>query len=106
MAVEARSTELTRAESSLSIAGDPRELSFEIEPFRQYLRQLLPLLLNADAHELDVMLEGQGFEDKAHKWASDPAAGVIYIVKTRDDISGEDSGQSSSLHHHGVLVLT
>ena len=98
--------ELTRAESSLSIAADARELSFEIEPFRQYLRQLLPLLLNADAHELELMLDAAGFEDKASKWASDPAAGVIYVVKMRDDISGEDLGQSSSLPHHAVLLLT
>ena len=106
MAVEARSPELTRAESSLSIAGDARELSFKVDTFRQYLRQLLPLLLNADAHELELMLDASGFEDKASKWANDPAAGVIYIVKMRDQIPGDDSSQSRPTPRRRMLPLT
>lgn len=90
------SVDLTRDASSLSLVD---ALSpFEISVFRDYLRLLLPLLLGADQHELSLLLDTLSFEEMAKKWASDSQAGVIYILKSRDQQLITDSGERHHSH--------
>ncbi|KAL8276643.1 hypothetical protein RQP46_010992 [Phenoliferia psychrophenolica] len=72
---------------------------FDLAGFQTYLSSLLPLILGADQHHLDHLFSDPEFPDRANKWASDPSAGVVYVVKTRDepDERDQDDVDSTSL---------
>lgn len=78
--------------SALVPSSSTSSTTFSLEPFRAYLAQLVPLLLGSTAgdigDELDTMWDAGGDEDavgeRVSKWAADPSAGVVYIVKSRD----------------------
>lgn len=62
----------------------------------QYLRQLVPLAIGADPAEVEALLERPELATTATRWAQDPAAGAIYIVKTRDERNQDEDGQSQT----------
>lgn len=81
---------LERSESSKSLAVDTAPpsspaTSFDLSVFCRYLTRLIPLLLGAEEHDLETLYEVPEFSERASKWASDPSAGVVYVVKTRDE---------------------
>lgn len=59
------------------------ESSFDLADFKAYLLQLLPLIIQADASDLDPLLESKEFRDRASRWATDSNAGALYVVKQR-----------------------
>ena len=89
---------LARGESSLSLVDrdtttrQAAATAFDLPAFQTYLAALLPLVLGADEHHLDHLFNGPDFADRAAKWASDPSAGVVYVVKTRDEPDERDAG--------------
>lgn len=87
---------LARGESSLSLAERdppaPARLAFDLPAFETYLAQLLPLVLGADEHHLAQLFAAPEFADRATRWASDPSAGVVYVVKSRDELEDRDNG--------------
>lgn len=95
---------LPRLDSSLSLSNEaraspptPSPNTFDIVPFRIYLSQLIPLVLGAQADELQDMFTLPDFQERAARWAGDPSAGVVYVVKTRemdddDVVQGQDAG--------------
>lgn len=75
--------------SALVPSSNTSSTTFSLEPFRAYLAQIVPLLLGADGgNELDTMWDAGADEDavgeRVRKWAADPSAGVVYVVKSRD----------------------
>ena len=87
---------MERTESSLSLSLDTRPLppstTFDLPAFRLYLSQLIPLLLGAQEHEIEDMFDLPDFAEHATKWASDPSAGVVYVVKTREERDEGEEG--------------
>ncbi|GJN87844.1 hypothetical protein Rhopal_000799-T1 [Rhodotorula paludigena] len=67
-----------------SVRGPPAN-SFDLAAFRTYLAQLLPLLIAADPADLETLFERADFGERATRWASDPNAGALYVVKNRDE---------------------
>lgn len=61
------------------------EPAFDLAAFKAYLLQLLPLIIQADAGDLDPLLESKEFRDRASRWATDSNAGALYVVKQRTD---------------------
>lgn len=70
--------------SQASVRGPPAN-SFDLAAFRTYLAQLLPLLIAADPTDLETLFERADFGERATRWASDPNAGALYVVKNRDE---------------------
>lgn len=76
-------------------AAPPFELAF----FKQFLGQLVQLLIGSSVDELDALFESSNFADTATKWAGDPSAMVVYVVRTRDEVDEQDGdvqGMSTS----------
>lgn len=77
-----------------SVSNERGTPSFDLDRFRSYLLQLLPLLLGANSSDLSTLLDSDSFQENALKWANDVNAGVVYIVKSRI-ILEEVTGMSS-----------
>lgn len=57
--------------------------AFDVATLRAYLSQLLPLIIQADPEDLEPLLESREFAERASRWATDPNAGALYVVKQR-----------------------
>ncbi|GAA6000808.1 hypothetical protein JCM10207_004669 [Rhodosporidiobolus poonsookiae] len=68
----------------------PPTTPFDLAAFQFYLKQLLPLLIDAEAHDLDALFERSDSNELATRWAGDANAGALYVVKTRDEREVED----------------
>lgn len=75
---------------------DAADAPFDVAGFQQYLKQLLPLVIQADERDLDPLLEADEFKDRAARWATDPNAGALYVVKSRSE-SVDDAAQGMSI---------
>lgn len=62
--------------------NQPIQSNFELEPFKTYLSQLVPILLGPD--NIESLFDGDQFELVATRFASDPNQAVVYVVKERD----------------------
>ncbi|BGP13270.1 hypothetical protein JCM10213_004960 [Rhodosporidiobolus nylandii] len=63
----------------------PPSSPFDLAAFQRYLHQLLPLLIDARSKDLDALFDQPDFADRATRWAADPNAGALYVVKQRDE---------------------
>ncbi|GAA5960288.1 hypothetical protein JCM21900_000936 [Sporobolomyces salmonicolor] len=77
-------------QSTSAAASSTTATTFDLAAFRVYLAQLLPLLIDANPHELDTLFDQPQFEDRASRWALDPHAGALYVVKTQDERDPHD----------------
>jgi dynein heavy chain 1 len=67
---------------------------FDVPAFKIYLAQLLPLVIGADAQELEALFESGEFVERSTRWATDPNAGALYLVKSREeDEETRDTGE-------------
>ncbi|GAA5974101.1 hypothetical protein JCM11641_003434 [Rhodosporidiobolus odoratus] len=73
----------------------PPPASFDLVAFKHYLAQLLPLLISAERTELGALFERPDFGERATRWAGDQNAGVLYVVKTRDERELDDETDQS-----------
>jgi len=70
---------------------------FDVTAFRTYLAQLLPLVIGANPHELEILFESSEFTEKSTRWATDVNAGALYVVKSRDEVDElKDTGERPS----------
>ena len=75
---------IAESESNLNLfnsSSNGGETSFDVDAFRSYLRQLLPLVLGAITSDLPTLFDSNEFQENAIKWANDSNSGVVYIVK-------------------------
>jgi hypothetical protein len=83
---------IAESESNLfNSSSNGGETSFDVNTFRAYLRQLLPLVLGAITSDLPTLFDSNEFQENAIKWANDSNSGVVYIVKSRalvDEVEG------------------
>ncbi|GAA5850789.1 hypothetical protein JCM8547_009091 [Rhodosporidiobolus lusitaniae] len=67
---------------------DPRtplsSTPFDLAVLQTYLSQLLPLVIDASRDDLEALFELPDFGERATRWAGDPNAGALYVVKSRD----------------------
>lgn len=86
--MEDRRSPLLSREDSLTTLAPPTERAppppFHLDQFQLFLNQLVPLLIGATQEELDLLYSSTDFTDRATKWAQDPNAPVVYLVKQRD----------------------
>ena len=57
--------------------------TFDLDTFKTYLNQLVPVLLGQDS--VESLFEDDEFEVVAARFASDPNQAVVYVVKERDE---------------------
>ncbi|GAA5901689.1 dynein heavy chain [Sporobolomyces salmoneus] len=63
---------------------------FDAPAFKTYLAQLLPLVIGANPHELESLFESGEFAERSTRWATDPNAGALYVVKSREEDEDEE----------------
>ncbi|BGP45295.1 dynein heavy chain [Rhodotorula kratochvilovae] len=80
--------------SSSPRGPSPPPAQFDLATLRKYLVQLLPLLIDANPADLDSLFERGDFADRATRWASDPNAGALYVVKLREERDDDDTASS------------
>lgn len=66
-----------------TLASTTAQPAFDLPAFESYLLQLLPLVIQAAPRDLDALFRGSDFAERASRWAADPTAGALYIVKQR-----------------------
>jgi dynein heavy chain 1 len=66
-------------------------VSFDTEPFRVYLRALLPPVIACLPEDVEGLFDDT-FDDRVAKFASEPGA-VLYVVKSK--YSGEDAAEGA-----------
>lgn len=70
---------------------------FDAAAFKDYLTQLLPLVIGANPLELRSLFESGQFVERSTRWATDPNAGALYVVKSREeDEDAEETGERDS----------
>ncbi|BGP05267.1 dynein heavy chain [Rhodotorula toruloides] len=92
------------AESPPTATPGPRN-QFDLAAFRKYLGQLLPLLIEAEPADLESLFERSDFSERATRWANDPNAGVLYVVKQREERDADEQ-QDDSLPDTFTYSLT
>jgi dynein heavy chain 1 len=73
----------------------PTVPTFNLQQFNNYLLKLLPLLIDAQEDDLQQLLELPDYAERATRWAGDPNAGALYVLKSRDEREDEDDGEQS-----------
>lgn len=76
-------------DSSAASAPARASTPFNLEALQQFLTQLVPLLIGAHAYELETLFDSPSFSETAQKWAHDPSAVVVYVVRSREEHDGE-----------------
>jgi dynein heavy chain 1 len=64
--------------------------SFDPSVFRSYLLALLPPVIGASPSDLESLFDDE-FDARVTRFASE-AGGVLYVVKTKEDLEGEPIG--------------
>jgi hypothetical protein len=78
---------------------------FHLDQFQLFLNQLVPLLIGATQEQLDSFYTSTDFSDRSTKWAQDPNAPVLYLVKQRDQRDEQpELGQSSIYSRLNQLI--
>lgn len=87
--------------SDLQRAPPPPPLTpFNLAQFNSYLAKLLPLLIDAQEDDLEALFELADFGERATRWAGDPNAGALYVVKSREERE-EEQGTGTLLYRQG-----
>ncbi|GEM09361.1 cytoplasmic dynein heavy chain 1 [Rhodotorula toruloides] len=84
------------AEPSSKATPGPQD-QFDPAAFRKYLGQLLPLLIEAEPADLESLFERSDFSERATRWANDPNAGALYVVKHRDERDADEQQDDALL---------
>lgn len=84
------------AESPPTATPGPRN-QFDLAAFRKYLGQLLPLLIEAESADLESLFERSDFSERATRWANDPNAGALYVVKQREERDADEQQGTQSV---------
>ncbi|GAA5943977.1 hypothetical protein JCM3775_004729 [Rhodotorula graminis] len=84
---------------------------FDHAELRLYLAQLLPLVIGADPRDLATLFADPAqFDEPATRWATDPQAGALYILKTRrdrdDDLEASSSSSSDTFTYSLATTLS
>ncbi|GAA6009794.1 hypothetical protein JCM11491_000816 [Sporobolomyces phaffii] len=83
----------------------PQVPPFDVPAFETYLAQLLPLVLGANAHELESLFGAGEFVERSTRWATDPNAGALYVVKSREE-SDEPKESDEPVPEHFTYTIT
>jgi len=73
--------------TSLSPTG-ANPSTFEVDQFKTYLNQLVPVLLGQD--NIESLFLDDLFDSVATRFATDPNQAVVYVVKERDQLETAD----------------
>lgn len=94
---------------TMASAADRAEL-FQLDDFKRDFQQILTLLLAAKPSDIQNLLVRADFDDSATKWATDPNATVVYVVKSvdrqPDDDDQHDQNSPYDVSYSYALTLT